>query len=105
MIIGGSRGCGKTTELIKESSSTWTYIICADSNRARFISRLANDLKINIPYPITASELPLQGIYLKEVLVDDLEDVLSFLIGKEVKHATSSHELKVIQLNKKLIKK
>ncbi|EPZ0458935.1 hypothetical protein ACXI9T_004202 [Bacillus paranthracis] len=93
MMIGGRRACGKTTELIKKASANNLYIVCASKNRVMYVSDLAKKLDLDIPFPISVSELPLHG-YMKEVLVDDAEDVLSALIGKRVVGASTSMELK-----------
>jgi hypothetical protein len=84
MIIGGKRACGKTTELIKVANKKHLYIICADRNRVHFISQLAKQMKLDIPFPISVEELPLRSTHIKEVLVDDMEDVLHQLIRKPV---------------------
>lgn len=96
MIAGGRRGCGKTTELIKLANAKHLYIICASRQRVEHIAQLARELKLDIPFPISISELPLRSGYIKEVLVDDIEDVLSMLIGKNVKAATTN--MKMISL-------
>lgn len=93
MMIGGRRVCGKTTTLIKKASANNLYIVCASKDRARSVSVLANELGLDIPYPISVSELPLKG-YMKEVLVDDVEAVLFAIIGRRVVGASTSMELK-----------
>lgn len=95
MMIGGRRACGKTTELIKKASANNLYIVCASKNRVMYVSDLARKLGLDIPFPISVSELPLHG-YMKEVLVDDAEDVLSSLIGRRVVGASTSMELKTL---------
>jgi hypothetical protein len=94
MIIGGKRRCGKTTELIKIASEEHLYIVCADRSRVEYIAGLARQMELDIPFPISVSELPLRSPNIKQVLVDDIEDVLSSLINKPVYQATSSLELK-----------
>lgn len=78
------KGTGKTTELIKLSHDTWTYILVTDSGRQRFLSKLAKELKIDIPYPVTVLELEhsRSGLcHLKNILIDDADDVLEELLG------------------------
>jgi len=97
MIIGGSRACGKTTELIKESHEKNLYILCVDRHRAMYIERLARHLELSIPYPITINELPIsKGSSIKEVLVDDVEDILARLINLNLNTLSSSRKLKVL---------
>lgn len=94
MIIGGKRLCGKTTELIKKANKDWLYIVCADLPRANHIVQTANKLGLGIPFPITVSELPLKSPYFRDILVDDIEDVLSRLINKQVVMASTSLQMK-----------
>ncbi|WP_312286695.1 hypothetical protein [Terrisporobacter sp.] len=89
-ILNLDRGKGKTTELIKVSNEKWIYIVCADRKRAENISRMAMEMSLNIPFPITVNELPIRSPYIKEVLLDDVEDVLTRLIRKPVLIATTS---------------
>ena len=92
MMIGGKRACGKTTELIKKASKEKLYIVCVDRNRLRVITQMAKYMDLDIPFPITVDELPLKSKYIKEVLVDDIEDVLSRLINKPIITASTSME-------------
>lgn len=91
MIYGGRRACGKTTELIKLSNARHLYIVCKDEFRAHHISKMAMEMELDIPYPIVARELPLRA-HIKEVLVDDAEDVLAMLIGRPIVMMTSSQQ-------------
>ena len=92
-ILNLDRRKGKTTELIKLSNEKWLYIICLDRQRAEHISNMAMDMKLDIPFPITMRELPLRSNFIKEVLIDDMEDILSCLIQKPVLYATTSCEV------------
>ncbi|MED1863372.1 hypothetical protein P4V41_07870 [Fictibacillus nanhaiensis] len=93
MIIGGRRGCGKTTELIHIASEKDLYIVCASYQRVKHVAKLADKLELKIKYPITIEELPLRSSFIKEVLVDDMEDVLCSLIGKPIYKASTSMEI------------
>lgn len=100
MIIGGSRVCGKTTELIKIASKEDLYIVCADKRRVEFVVKMARELGCKIPFPITVDELPLRSGFIKNVLVDDVEAVLYRVIGKNVNVMTSSREFKELTIIK-----
>lgn len=91
-VIGGKRMCGKTTRLIERANKENLYILCANKNMASIIYQQSQDMKLNIPYPVTVSELPLKG-YMKEILVDEAEMVLSQLAGKRVVGMSTSMEL------------
>jgi hypothetical protein len=92
-MIGGKRNCGKTTEMIKTASENNLYIVCATRDRVRNVANMAKDMGLDIPYPISVEELPLRG-YTNEVLVDDVEDLLSRLIGKRIVGMSTSYKLK-----------
>ena len=93
-IIRADRGQGKTTKLVKMSNKEWKYIVCKDTQRVDVIVDLANKLGLDIPYPITIRELSIsQGSYIKSVLIDDIEDVLQYIIGRRVDYATTSCEI------------
>jgi len=94
-MIGGRRVCGKTTELIKKANKDNLYIVCANMERVRAVANLARKMEVDIPFPISVEELPLKG-FMKEVLVDDAEAVLSALIGRRVIGASTSMELKTL---------
>lgn len=92
-IIRGDRGSGKTTELIKKSHDEWKYIICRDRQRVEFIESYARELNIEIPFPIEVRELPLRSNFIKSVLIDDIEDVLEYIIKKPIDYITTSCEI------------
>ena len=93
-IIRADRGQGKTTKLVKMSNKEWKYIVCKDTQRVDVIVDVATKLGLDIPYPITIRELPIsQGSYIKSVLIDDIEDVLQYIIGRRVDYATTSCEI------------
>lgn len=96
-ILRKNRGEGKTTELIKKASEERKYIICRDEKRARLIIKIADDLGLYIPFPVTIKELPLRSGFIESVLVDDIEDILEYITGKPIELATTSCE--IMQIN------
>lgn len=97
-IIGGKRLCGKTTDLIKRSNKEWLYIVVANNQRADNIVRLARDMEIEIPYPITCNELPLSPrSKIKGVLIDEIEMVLEQLVRRPIIAASTSYAM--IEMN------
>lgn len=94
MLIGGRRSCGKTTKLIKKANKERLYILCADTKRSQFITKMARDMELDIPFPITVRELPLRSPFINKVLVDDIEDVLTQIINKPILLASTSLKLK-----------
>lgn len=93
-ILAMKRRHGKTTELIRKSNKEWKYIICRDRERLKQIVSMADKMNLNIPFPITAKELPLRGRYIDKVLVDDINDVMEYLVGKPISVATTSCKIK-----------
>ena len=75
---------GKTTELIKKSAETWTYIVTADRNRADHVAKMAKDMGIDIPHPIGFNDFLecRMRTPVKEVLIDDADDCLRYLFGR-----------------------
>ena len=82
IILG--RGKGKTTELIKRSYETNSYIIVKDHNRAREVRAMADKMELNILFPVTVAEYLMtrfRGSHVRHVLIDDAEDVLSYIFN------------------------
>ncbi|WP_277680350.1 hypothetical protein, partial [Gracilibacillus dipsosauri] len=92
-IIGGKRYCGKTTELIKKASDEHLYILCPNNDIARVIFKQAKKMGLDIPFPITISDLPLKSPHIKEVLIDEVEMVLQQIIGKRVVGMSTSYKM------------
>lgn len=79
MIIGGKRCCGKTTELIKISGMNNIPIIVLNNNRRNDLVYLSKKIGIEIPKPIIAENYynAMRGRDINELLIDDIEDILS----------------------------
>ncbi len=90
------RQTGRTTELIKMSAENNLYIVTTDRQRALFIAKMAQDLGLIIPFPITLRELPIRphSSFIKEVLIDDADHVLELCVGVKIKAITmeATHE-------------
>lgn len=97
MIICGGRRSGKTTELIKHASKHNLYILCANKIRVKNVVEIAKELKLEIPFPITLSELPLKGRSIKEICVDDIDEILYQLLSIDVESFTVT-ESEIIKL-------
>lgn len=78
-IIYGESGTGKTTELIRKSHDTWTYIVTADRKRADYILKMARKMGKDIPNPIPWEECRgnmFTGSFIRHILIDDADDLL-----------------------------
>ena len=76
-IIIGERCSGKTTELIKRSHETGSYIVVANKVMATCIFQNALSMGLQIPFPITIREYLSSGSYRhNSVLIDEFDLVL-----------------------------
>lgn len=80
-IIILERGKGKTTELVKISAKTQTYILTATKQNVKYICQIADDLGLNIPYPITVSEYLNGKLKGSSILIDDADRVLQSIFN------------------------
>lgn len=92
-LIFGDRHSGKTTELIKESAITGAYIVVSCRNEAHNVFRSANELGLNIPFPLTVADVMSEPtssyIFQKGILIDDLERILCRLFNYITIHAAT----------------
>lgn len=91
LIIGGKRYCGKTTELIKISSENQIPIVVINPMRGQAVKQLAKRMNLKIPEPICYDNKQKFIGNRKNLLVDDVEDILQaiFLGNRIVEIATS----------------
>lgn len=78
-IIMDYRQTGKTTELIKMSAEKNEYILVANRQRASEVQRMAQNMGLNILYPITLHEYldtRMRGSFIKNILIDDADLIL-----------------------------
>lgn len=105
-IVRADRQKGKSTKLVQLSHVHGHVIICANRQRAEHLERLAYEMDMPIPTPVNIYDLKSEHfsrgvrecISSNRVLIDDLEAVLTALIGKQIIYATTSE--KVIPLSK-----
>lgn len=84
-IYASGRGTGKTTALIEECSKyNHALIVVPNKARALNVAKMAREMMLDIPFPITFSEL-LYGYYHGKpedaFLFDDLIECLSLITG------------------------
>ena len=89
------RGCGKTTKLIRRSAEENLYILVATEKRAFDIVKMAKEMDLEIPYPVTVDEYfrghKFRGssIHRDGLLIDDADDVLkAIFFGISIKEIT-----------------
>jgi len=81
-IIIKPRGMGKTTELIKQSSKEWKYIVCHSHKEATRIQEQARRINVEIPLPITYQEFLEKQYYgkgIKGFIIDNADMLLQSL--------------------------
>lgn len=86
-IIVGKRQYGKTTHLIKRSAAEWVYILTSDHKRASEIFHMAQNMNLDIPYPITLDEYfgnNLNGSSIRRdgILIDDADQILQMMFAR-----------------------
>ena len=94
-IIKGKRKGGKTTEFIKMSAASGSYIVCLHQIEADRVFRQAIDAGYDIPKPITISDF-LSHRYIskgiKGFLIDNVEALLSKLTNVSIEAISIDEE-------------
>jgi hypothetical protein len=81
IIVRGQAG-GKTTELIRRAAEAGAYIVCTDTRRAGQVMRLARELGLTIPMPLTVGEWQERAYYppgTRGLMFDDLDRIVQLL--------------------------
>ncbi len=90
-LMIGEKGSGKTAELLKMSAKNKVYILTSNLQRVSSLANLADNMKLDIPFPISLPEAingKLKGSYIEELYIDDVEGVLYELLGVKIKAMT-----------------
>lgn len=101
------RGKGKTTELIKLSAKTNTYILVANKKRQRQLMELAYSMNVIIPYPVTIDDYmrtQFRGSFIKHILIDDADDILQRFFNTVVIDAITITEVNADEDNSRYTK-
>jgi hypothetical protein len=95
-IICRGRRTGKTIEIIKASARTWNYIVCHDLSECQRIAKIACDMNLDIPFPITFDEFiggRFCGRNMKGLIIDNADMLLNKMArGTSVKCITLESE-------------
>lgn len=81
-LIVRPRMGGKTTELIRRAAEAGAYIVCTDTRRAGQVMRLARELGLAIPMPLTVGEWQERAYYppgIPGLMFDDLDRIMRLL--------------------------
>jgi hypothetical protein len=82
-VIASSRYTGKTTQLIRMSAEGQGYIVTTCHDRACHIVRMAEEMELYIPFPLTFGEVRAREYFSKGVrgfLIDDAEALIQYFI-------------------------
>jgi len=98
-IIHGVRGTGKSTNCLAYAWMTNSMIIVSDLKRKEFLIHEAerkgyvNIQVVTISDYMSTIYVDTGGFKPKSVIIDDMEDILFKIIGRDVKFATTSCEI------------
>lgn len=82
-----NRGTGKTTSLIHDAYFTGLPIVVSTQERKNYILEQAKAMGVEVKV-FTVNEISAEGMRVREVLVDELEDILTQCLGCKVVKAT-----------------
>ena len=75
-VIARPRQGGKTTDLVRLAAAEFLYVVCPDRQQVRHVQRVARDMGLDIPFPMTWGEF-LRGDYrskgVKGFVIDNLD--------------------------------
>lgn len=94
-VIVRSRQAGKTTEAIKLAGEKYAYIVCPDVQQVRFIEKLARDMGIKIPLPLTWREFVEKHYYgagVKGFVIDNLDQCLQSMTSVNIEAVTFNED-------------
>jgi len=85
-IIYMEQGKGKTTRLIEIANNKKILIIVSSRQRAFEIFKMAKDMNCKIHLPVTIEEaMSIRNSFVESFLIDDVENILSSILPREVK--------------------
>lgn len=91
-IVNLDRGEGKTTAAIKQAHETGAYIIVKSREEAHYTMRMAEELHLNIRFPVTFEEFlnsRMRGSHVRNIIIEDAERLfLSLFNGFEIEMVT-----------------
>ena len=96
-LIIKDRGTGKSTQLLYTSATTQYLILTKTKNMADNLLKMADDLELYIPVPLTEYDIKSKGIKLPEnILVDEGYD----LIGTAIDYYLGTHVVAITLTDK-----
>ena len=81
-IINKGRRNGKSIELLYASEVTGYRIICPNHEQAEFLKKLAKELGLDIPEPMSyISYAAMRGLYDETILIDNVEQIMDKILS------------------------
>lgn len=78
-IVSGGRQTGRTTAMIRTAAASFAYIVCPDRRQVEHIQRMAQEMGVDIPQPITWDDF-IKGRYhrpgVRGFVIDNLDDCI-----------------------------
>ena len=94
-VIAKGRQQGKTTEAIKLAARHHCYIICLDRQQVQYVARLARELNLNIPFPLTWQEFVDKRYYGQNIngfVIDNINQCLQSMTNVKIEAITVESE-------------
>lgn len=95
-VFIGSMRAGKTTQMIKQAAKTGAYIICMNMKEAKRVADQAEDMGLQIRFPVTFQELldnKMRGSFVRNILIDNCDSFLhAFLPGLDIEGVSFTTE-------------
>lgn len=89
-LIIKPRHSGKTYLAIQEAAKSFAYIACIDRNEVLRVAKAAETMGVDIPFPLTFSELKdyVKGRRKIKVIIDNADILLSMLFDVDIQAIT-----------------
>jgi hydroxymethylpyrimidine pyrophosphatase-like HAD family hydrolase len=82
-VIYKARQNGKTIEAIKIAAETGSYLVCANKRECERVARVAQELGLNIPFPISFGEFMNKEYHaegIKGCVIDNADLLLQYFL-------------------------
>jgi hypothetical protein len=83
-VICKPRRAGKTTDLIKMAAQSQAYIVVMHRREAQRIAEQAEEMGLDIRFPVTFEELlqtKMVGSFVRNIIIDNADILLERLLG------------------------
>lgn len=87
-ILFGSRQSGKTIEAIKIAAENSSYIVCNHQRECFHVAKIADEMGLKIPFPITTAEFiggRFHGLGVKSFVIDNADHLFEQYINSKAK--------------------